>query len=78
MKNINIIEDSKSEDKSDKENDDISETSEEENNDSEMANNIIIGNEEESFIQFHEPDFKCNDNDITMGECNSKLDRYYW
>ena len=42
---------------------DISETSEEEDDDSEMADDITIGGEEESFIQFHEPDFKCSDND---------------
>ncbi|CAG8741153.1 16384_t:CDS:1, partial [Funneliformis caledonium] len=41
----------------------ISETSEKEDDDSEMADNITISGGEESFTQFHEPNFKCNNND---------------
>ncbi|CAG8738415.1 16596_t:CDS:2, partial [Funneliformis caledonium] len=54
---------SESEDESDEENDDISETSEKEDDNSEMANDITISSKEESFTQFHGPDFKCSDND---------------
>ncbi|CAG8502193.1 3510_t:CDS:1, partial [Funneliformis caledonium] len=33
-----------------------------EDDNSEMADDIIISGEEESFTQFHEPNFKCSNN----------------